>query len=477
MAIVSNPRTLDLDDIQGMIIRGYGKLMETAYFLLKVDDAADDPSKAKNWIKEILPQIDSADPSNRAEKTLHLSFTARGLAKLGMNQNNLDTFPVPFREGISTKNRMRILGDHGDNAPKNWRWGQKEQNLHLVLILHAKDKPMMTEFIAEQKEIISKIGGLSLLDELTGFLREDNKEPFGFHDGISQPTIKGSGRSGPEHDIIATGEFILGYKNEHNQYPYTPFLVEDQGNVSLLANDVAKPSQKDFGRNGTFMVFRQMEQHVDKFWEFMEDKSKNPDGTVNEKAKIKFAAKCVGRWPSGASLVNFPDEDPGGSLDNDDFGYAELDPEGLRCPYGSHLRRNNPRDTFRWYKPKQSLKISNRHRIIRRGRNYQMPAVNGAEKGEEGLQFICFNANLELQFEFIQHAWANNNQLRNLSNDVDIVIGVPIEHDPNNAQNQFTTQDDPVNKFNDNWEQFVTIKGGEYFFLPSMTVLNYLTTI
>jgi Dyp-type peroxidase family len=473
MAIVSNTKTLNLDDIQGMLIRGYGKLFETAYFLLKVDDA----SKAKAWITEIMPLVDSADVFNRAEKTLHLAITSEGLTALGMVKDNVDSFPVPFREGMYTKDRSRILGDYGPNAPENWRWGGKNEGLHILLIFHAKDKAMMTNFLQEQKDVLTKNGGLTLLKEMLGYLRPDNKEPFGFHDGISQPTIKGSGRPGPENDIVETGEFVLGYKNEHGQYPYTPLLKKEQGNTALLSEDAAGSGKKDFGRNGTFMVFRTMQQHVDKFWEFMEEKSKNPDGSVNEEAKIKLASKCIGRWPSGAALVNFPDKDPGGNPDNDDFGYADSDPDGLKCPFGSHLRRNNPRDAFRWYNKKQSMKITRRHRIIRRGRNYELPPENGADKGEIGLQFICFNANLQLQFEFIQHAWANNNQLRNLSNDIDIVIGVPAEGNPNNKHGQFTIQAEPTNQFIDNWERFVTIKGGEYFFLPSMTMLNYLTTI
>ncbi|MEM7369066.1 MAG: Dyp-type peroxidase [Bacteroidota bacterium] len=473
MAIIANPRTLDLDDIQGMLIRGYGKLMETAYFLLEVGDA----TKAKAWMKEILPLIDSADISNRAEKTLHLAFTYHGLKALGMDEENVETFPVPFREGISTQNRNRILGDYGESEPQKWRWGADENGvndtrLHMVLIFHAKDKEMMTAFAAEQKQVIDDNGGFTILKEMYGFLNSENKEPFGFHDGISQPTVKGSGRSGPDNDIVEAGEFLLGYKNEHGQYPYTPLVEKDQGNTALLAEDAAGSGKKDLGRNGTFMVFRQMQQHVEAFWQYMEDKTRKADGTVDEEAKIKLAAKCIGRWPSGASLVIFPDKDPGGLPDNDDFGYAELDPDGLRCPFGSHLRRNNPRDAFRWYKPKQSLKITRRHRIIRRGRNYHEKDSN-----EQGLHFICFNANLELQFEFIQHAWANNNQLRHLSNDVDIVIGAPTEGDPRAKNWQFTIQAEPNNQFLDNWERFVTIRGGQYFFLPSMTVLNYLTSI
>lgn len=473
MAIINNPRTLDLKDVQGMVVRGYGKLFETAYFLLKVTEAA----KAKSWMKSILPLVDSADISDHYQKTLHLSFTVQGLEALGMHKDNIEGFPVPFREGISTPDRNRILGDYGENAPNNWRWGAAKDPFHMLLIFHAKDKESIVAFIAEEKDRINHNGGLAIVKEMRGYLPKDNKEPFGFHDGISQPVIKGSGRPGPENDMIETGEFLMGYKNEHGQFPFSPLVHSAQGNTELLQNDAAGSGKKDLGHNGTFMVFRQMEQHVEEFWDYMEQNSLQEDGTPDEDAKIRLAAKCVGRWPSGASLVNFPDKDPGGSLENDDFGYADLDPDGLRCPYGSHLRRNNPRDSFRWYDKKQSLKVTRRHRIIRRGRTYQLPPENGANKGEIGLHFICFNANIELQFEFIQHAWANNNQMRHLHNDIDVIIGVPDEGNPNAAKSGFTIQAEPTNEFIDNWKRFVTIKGGEYFFFPSISVINYLTTL
>lgn len=473
MAIISNPKTLDLTDIQGMIVRGYGKLLETAYFLLEVNNA----EKTKKWMSGILPLIDSADVASHSEKTLHLAFTPFGLKALGMDEKNVASFPVPFREGVATDDRSRILGDYGENDPNKWRWGANDDKLNMVLIFHAKDKTSMDSFLKAEKDRITTNGGLTIIKEMKGYLRPDNKEPFGFHDGISQPVIKGSGRPGPQNDLIATGEFLMGYKNEHDQYPYSPLLETNQGNSTLLKDDAAGSGKKDLGHNGTFMVFRQMEQHVDDFWDYMNEKTKNDDGSTNEEAKIKLAAKCIGRWPSGASLVNFPDKDPGGSLENDDFGYADKDPDGLRCPFGSHLRRNNPRDAFRWYDKKQSLKVTNRHRIIRRGRTYKIPATNRADKDEIGLHFICFNANLELQFEFIQHAWANNNQPRHLSNDIDLIIGVPPEGDPNNKKGQFTIQAEPVNQYLDNWKRFVTIRGGEYFFFPSISVINYLTTI
>ena len=471
MAIIENPKTIDLNDVQGMITRGYAKLYETAYLILSVKNA----KKARAWIKEIMPLVGTGDHTVKKDKTLHLAFGPQGLSALGLKDENLESFSIPFREGMSTGHRNRILGDYGNNAPENWRWGS-QNNTELLLIFHTVNKPELKSFLEETKVKILQNGGLSVDYEMTGFLPEDNKEAFGFHDGISQPVIKGSGKNGPDNDIIETGEFLMGYKNEHGLFPDTPLLKSEQGNAAMLPDDPSGSGFKDLGKNGTYMIFRQMEQHVDKFWNTMEQLTLNPDGTVNETAKIRLASKCVGRWPSGASLVTYPDDDPGDLHENDDFGYADTDPEGLKCPFGSHLRRNNPRDALRFYDKNQSLKVSRRHRIIRRGRTYQLPDGNNG-KGEIGLMFICFNANIELQFEFIQHVWANNNQSGNYSNDIDMIIGVQPEGNPANGSGQFTIQNKPVNEYYNIVEQFVTIKGGAYFFFPSLTCIEFLTTL
>lgn len=472
MAIVQNPKTLNLADIQGMITRGYSKLYKTAYFSLNVTDA----EKAKKWLADVLPEVDSADKhGTKKDRTIHLAFACKGLINLGMHSENIDSFPLPFREGISTPNRNRILGDWGTNAPETWRWGSKNDE-EILVIFHATDDAVLADYLKEHRERIASNGGIEVRNEMRGYLRPDHKEAFGFHDGISQPVIKGCGRKGPDRDIVEPGEFLLGYKNEHGRFPDSPLVKKEQGDTSLLKEDVRKTGCKDIGRNGTFMVFRQMQQHVDAFWKAMEKHTLNPDGSVNENAKMRLAAKCVGRWPSGASLVKFPEADPGGYHENDDFGYADHDPDGMKCPFGSHLRRNNPRDTVRWYDKKQSLKVSNRHRIIRRGRTYELPASDG-NQAETGLHFICFNTNIQLQFEFVQHTWANNNQNEHLTDDIDILIGMPEKHKPDQSRGQFTVQNQPTNEYYEGWEQFVTIHGGAYYFFPSLTTLKYLTTI
>lgn len=475
MAIIENPRMIDLDDIQGLITRGYGKMLARTYLLLKVDD----PAKAKQWMEGMIPKVDSANHTIKGPDVLHLAFTASGLSALGLSDANLANFPHPFREGMDTTNRNRILGDYEDNAPTNWRWGGKGNDIHIVLIIHAANEAELKPYLAEQLETIAN-GGLSIVKQMSGFQRADSKEPFGFHDGISQPVIKGSGRSGPDNDIVAAGEFLMGYKNEYDLFPPSPIITEEQGDMNLLAADAAGSGHKDFGRNGSFMVYRQMQQHVDEFWNFMKKSTANPDGTENEEAKIKLASKCVGRWPSGAPLAKYPIEDPGESGVTNDYGYAD-DTEGLKCPFGSHMRRNNPRDTFRAYDPKQSLMISRRHRIMRRGSSYTYtpPAgdASASTTEETGLHFVCFNTSIEMQYEFIQHAWANNRQLHNLTNDIDVIIGVPPEGAPDHKTSQFTVQDEPVNQFVDNVTPFVTIRGGEYFFMPSISGLHYIASL
>jgi len=152
----------------------------------------------------------------------------------------------------------------------------------------------------------------------------------------------------------------------------------------------------------------------------------------------------------------------------------------LKCPLGAHFRRTNPRDSFEDSKPKEATLLSNRHRIIRRARLYGDPHLgsptNLKPKGEVGLLFNCFNADINRQFESIQLAWANSKKIKQLYNDPDPIIGV--RETPRNGKHQnFTIQSCPVNKTIDGLQRFVTVKGGAYFFFPSITSVRYISTL
>jgi deferrochelatase/peroxidase EfeB len=216
---------------------------------------------------------------------------------------------------------------------------------------------------------------------------------------------------------------------------------------------------------------------------------------VNEQASKKLASKMMGRWPSGAPIIKYhdadpadvhPELDPNTYINDNDFMYNyntdinNNDKHGMLCPFGSHTRRTNPRDSFEENTVKESLILSNRHRIIRRARSYGVPHIaspaNFTPQGEVGLLFACFNADISRQFEFIQYTWANYPKFKQLVNDPDPFIGVKEKPDAGLEQ-VFTIPGKPVNTYVTGLQRFVTVKGGAYFFYPAIHVIKYLTTI
>lgn len=272
----------------------------------------------------------------------------------------------------------------------------------------------------------------------------------------------------------------MGYRNEYEVFPDTPVIASPQGDMNLLPGDAGGTGLKDLGRNGTYLVFRQIKEDVEAFWTFMNEKTKRSDGEFDYEESIKLASKMIGRWPSGAPLVKFPDKDPGVLSDDNDYDYSSVDPQGLKCPFGAHIRRTNPRDSFEDNGPKESLRLSRRHRIMRRGKLYGDPhagsPTNLKPNGEVGLLFMCFNADISRQYEFVQYTWANYPKFRELYNDPDPIIGVKEEVSKDMEQN-FTIQATPVSKCITGLQRFTQTKGGAYFFFPSVTSIRYLTTL
>jgi Dyp-type peroxidase family len=472
--------TLEMADIQGYIVRGYKHMMFSRYVMLHVTDA----TAAKRFIASIADSITNVTHFPKTN-CLNIAFTSAGLRALGMKESNVKNFSREFSEGMTTPHRQRLLADFDSSDPQKWRWGgPNNEEPHILLMVFGSDEATALSYYKELEQQFTA-AGLKDVFQVDGLTLPFNKEHFGFRDGISQPIIKGSGRKGPEEDYINAGEFIMGYKNEYNVYPDTPVLAEDQGEVAMLPLDAMGSGKKDLGRNGSYMVMRQLQQDVEAYWTFMNEKTKNEDGSVNVDESTKLASKMMGRWPSGAPLVRFPDKDPCGENKDDDyytqfFTYQDNDKEGLKCPFGSHIRRTNPRDNFEDNGQKQSWKLTKRHRIIRRARLYGCPIAgsptNFIPETEVGLMFTCFNSDISKQFEFISYTWANYPKFLQLYNDPDPITGIRETPIPGTEQN-FTIPDTPVNKYITGMKSFVTTRGGAYFFFPSITTLKYLTTI
>lgn len=453
---------LERHDIQGFLLSSYGHLPCATYLLLRVVDSA----LSRHWLSSLADGITTAEGKQEGF-SLNLALTSTGLSNLGLDPAALATFPRAFQEGMATEHRARILGDTNDSAPKEWRWGNADNPVDILLLVFAPDEKALDSQLKRRREEIGAANGVQEILALSAGRQQDTKEHFGFADGIGQPVIEDSGRLPRQLNrtghatVLKAGEFILGYDYDYGSPVDIPRAI----------------GMHDFGRNGTYLVFRQMAQHVAEFWRFLDEATRRPDGTSDPKARERLAAKFVGRWMSGAPLVKYPTGDPhaGTSMLNseNDFEYHEKDMHGFACPIGAHIRRANPRDAL-GPDPQTALQSAKRHRILRRGRSYghrlDNPFVD--DGNERGLHFICLNSDIERQFEFIQQTWINSTTFAGLHCESDPLIG-----NQDKTGKVFTVQDDPLRTRAHNLGRYVTVKGGDYFFLPGIRALRYLGSL
>lgn len=479
-------------DVQALVRRGLGNMPHASYALLQIKDNA----AARRWLGALADEITTGDvvadkpdkSSAPPDRYVNVALTHTGLEKLGLTDEELKRFPREFREGMAPKpsngngasRRSGMLGDVGPNDPRKWTWGGHKPHTSVDILLMTFSTSAAAA-AAAQAELFGSGGdpsecGLHLHVAMAGYLPEDGKEHFGFRDGISQPVIRGSARArrlGTKEaklSLVNPGELVLGYPNERELLPPSPSI--DPGRGAGLPEG---PFGPDLGRNGTYLVFRQLKQDVDAFNKFLDDESVEYRNMVDKEWKESLAAKLVGRWKNGAPLTRFPDADTYsveyGTYDNphdnpntNEFFFSTEDPDGLRCPIGSHIRRANPRDSLGSL-PRMALRDSKRHRILRRGRNY------GSKEGsdEKGLLFICLNTSIATQFEKIQHDWLNNPQFAGLFDERDPLLGQRSD-----GGRAMTLQSRPANLRFPSLGEFITVRGGAYFFLPSIRALRWL---
>ena len=306
--------------------------------------------------------------------------------------------------------------------------------------------------------------------------KERQHEHFGFLDNVSQPGILGLTRPSkpiyrpdeglPGQDLIWPGEFVFGYPGQRPDDPVKP----------APPPDMAAPWMK----NGSFMVFRRLEQKVPEFRRFVAEQAARL-GMDRE----LLAARMVGRWKSGAPLELAPLRDNpalgGDDTRNNDFGFGD-DPLQRRCPYAAHIRKIYSRDDT------GSLAEVQRHRIIRAG----IPFGPEVEPGEtvtrhsRGLMFVCYQTSIERQFEYIQRNYANNpdfvgDKTRPGGGSVTPGYDPIIGQAPGNGAREM---DEPFPNYPAGSRrttlqlphQFVTLTAAAYFFMPSITALRTVLT-
>jgi Dyp-type peroxidase family len=475
---------LDLKDIQGIILRGYGELDSASFLLLKFED----PRLAKHWLRTVDVRSSEERPSP-SDYCANIAFTPTGLLALGLPQDMLAMFSNEFLEGMSgTPHRRRILGDHGESDPERWLWGAPaNERVDVLLMLYASNDEALGPFIDAHVGMLTR-QGMRVIVRLDTLTLPGRKEHFGFRDGIGQPDVDGYAAESSPGNRVAAGEFLFGHPNAYGQYTERPTVVGQRDPRGLLQFAPEDPTLHDFGMNGSYLVFRQLRQDVFGFWHYLARMAPAVYQGDPVCASVSAASKMVGRWPNGTPLVKSPHADPGDLSDDNDFLYVQSgDADGFRCAIGSHVRRCNPRDSL---DPEpgssRSLEVNSRHRIIRRGRAYGPPAapsmrpeevIRSPDDGRDrGLHFICFNTQIGRQFEFIQHTWANGSRFEGLAEDDDPLIG------DRGATSQtrggtFTIQQDPVRKRLTGMPRFVHVRGGSYFFMPSIRAVKYLAAL
>jgi deferrochelatase/peroxidase EfeB len=493
-------REVDFSDVQGLVRFGYGKMRGASYALLRVKNR----DAARAWLR--TAKVSSAEAQSPPPSTaLQVAFTAAGLEAIGIPRAIIDGFSPEFLSGMGNPNRARRLGDIEANAASQWDWGYGPNTPDLLVMFFANSKEL-DGFIQSSKgnawnEAFEEMRWLGTADL-------DGVEPFGFTDGISQPTIDWAQMrdvNEPQLDytnVVALGEFLLGYRNEYDKYTVRPLIDADPVSRGLL-NALDAPQKKDVGRNGTYLVMRQLQQDVRGFWQFAKKQSGGDEGSAE-----RLAEAFIGRTRQGSPLVRSQEQPiPGVGSDPDDvclnqFTFAK-DPSGTRCPFGAHIHRANPRNpdypgrptglekliTMLGFGPKgfraDLMSPVRFHRVLRRGREYGpgLPPYEADEPApphdpERGLHFLCLNANISRQFEFLQNAWMNSSKFSGLTAETDPLLGnrAPISGCP--VTNDFTEpRQDGSPRHVSGLPQFITLRGGAYFFLPSLRALRFFAEV
>jgi Dyp-type peroxidase family len=436
---------LELEDIQHILLTR-APAMTGRYEFLSFRDAAG----GRGWLSSIKDTVQSAAAMRATvdenKRWVMVAFTWNGLRALGLDEASLSSFPDEFKQGMAA--RAEALGDTDDNAPEHWIGELASPDLHAIVILFARDEPERVRCVSEHEKLLAKCTGVKVLSVL-----DLNASPpfnyahdhFGYRDRLSQPVIEGSGEEPTPGSgaPLKAGEFILGYPDEFG-----------------VTSD--RPQPEALARNGSFMAYRRLEEHVSRFRDFLRKIGETPE------ERELLAAKLMGRWRSGAPLVLSPDKDnPELAADpkrNNDFNYKEMDPQGYAVPLGSHARRMNPRDT--------AANIS-RRRMIRRGATYGPALPDGAPDDgiERGIAAFVICGSLIRQFEFAQNVWANDPNFHELGNEHDPVIGYQ------DGTLEFKIPKRPIRKKISGLPAFTTVRGGAYFFLPGLKALGYLTSL
>ena len=445
-----------LKDLQGNILNGHGRDHIVHLFLQFKPGQV---NAVKRWIQNFAQKyVKSAEQqSNEARdyRTKKISggiFASLYLSCQGYEYLQIESWKIPgdqpFRLGMQN---VDIKNSLNDPAPTDWEAGFQQKSDALLLL--ADDN--LTDLSKAVNDICSELSQISkILHREDGFiLRNAQKqiiEHFGYVDGVSQPLFL-------KRNIASAKANNSDFSKWDSRAPLSLILVKD-------------PNGKTEDSYGSYLVCRKLEQNVQKFREEVRNLAKKLG--INE---TLAGALVVGRFEDGipVTLSDLPSQSATSTNYNyfNNFNY-DLDTVATRCPFHTHIRKVNPRgDTGRVESSPgfdEALRVERRHRIARRSVSFGEQDCSQEPTTGSGLLFLCFQADIENQFNLIQSRWANPKHFVEVNAGPDPLIGQP----------------EGIQKWPKEWgksktEEYafklpVKMKGGEYFFAPSVSFLKNL---
>jgi Dyp-type peroxidase family len=442
-----------LQNLQANILKGH--IRDHLHILLiKFGESAEDAAEARGFLARLAQLMKSAKTQleeleeHRRSRAQGTPYVGVGLTKAGYDRLGLsDRAPSDeaFRRGMRDDvTRARL----GDPEITQWEAGYQEQ-IHAVVLVGDEEAAPADARLQEIEALVS--GSIRVVDRERGRSLRDAEgrgiEHFGYVDGRSQP-------------LFLTEELDQERRLTDGVSVWDP--TQPLGRV-LVADPAAPDPATGFG---SYFVLRKLEQNVRAFKEAEEELANTLklDNSDRERA----GAMLVGRFKDGTPLTLQGRAGAHSPVMND-FTYAS-DGAADKCPFQAHIRKTNPRGSGLFESPEGER----RHLMARRGQTYGERVDGDLPEGGVGLLFMAFNSDLGDQFEFTQANWANNDRF-------------PAHGDePNPGLDQIIGQGErPPATWPRVWgeqegeeapaaQQAVTMKGGEYFFMPSLSFLRQL---
>jgi Dyp-type peroxidase family len=440
---------VDFSEVQSHVLLGFKDPHQMLVFFRILQPAAFRAKLAKlagylTWTDRELPLRIAGDAG--APKAA-IGFAFRGLQNL-LSPNALTWLSTPREAhypGYSNPKNPAFVDDCNARANAllldpladipRWVVGAPKTAPDGVLIIGASTEAELnasldkfTDELADSIETIHK----ELGDRLQGH------DHFGYLDGVSKPSVDVQDPKRPQMQMRVANNPLQRYSGE------TLLLTE--------SNPPSDPPMPAWLACSSFLVFRRLRQDVAGFHTAIADEAKRVSQPVAD-----IATRVLGRSVDGHSPVAAQVNPP-----TDDFDYAD-DPKGNLCPFAAHVRRANPRNADR----------SSHRPIFRRSVTYgpRSPSTFDNPQPDQGnvdrgLLFLCYQASIERQFEYVTRNWLNNHD--SVSTPIDALLGKQAGKP--GVRDISLGQGTTIKLAN-----YVHATGGGYFLVPTRTALERLS--